>query len=292
MPVITSKSFLTSHNFCSLCNIVACQAFISQNKFVASANVPDITSKSPLAHQHDNSLVKRQSSPQTTVSRPTISIGKAASEFIKISMVQIAGYPPKDIPINGQINLFGGLFYGTNSSQGDTIQTVIEGYGSAKLWRTCRAYPGQWCIRSHAIHGCCLFQASPDSAIINHDDQVLIEYEKADGLGGMWTQSLWNLGPKGVDKKELWKFTKGNAPTKLLSIRTETDGGVRGSADIQNYLNITMTMATEEPKLAATLVKKGNVHVDNMTTADGGRTWVIREIAILPMLEGQAFSPD
>jgi hypothetical protein len=157
------------------------------------------------------------------------------------------------------------------------------------------------------VHGCCTSQTPPYGAAINAKDQILIEYTKDPGPGGMWTQTLWNLSQ---GKKQLFSYAKGNAPAKwynyfisysLLAIdifrrfqiATELQAGNTGTADIQHYWNISLRLKTADPDLGAKFQRTGNIDSDRPTTVDGGKTWTIKHVQIPPMRDEKALvSPN
>ncbi|QDS77457.1 hypothetical protein FKW77_006956 [Venturia effusa] len=209
---------------------------------------------------------------------PHVSMGQTDSEYIEMTTVFVPGRPPADAV--GSLFVWPGLFDQKNRSDGDLVQTVAEFHAPVeKQKKSCDALPGQWCIRPFVVSHGSVSQTVPVGLGIDGTDQIRINYKKAPGDNGQWTQTLWNLSQK---NQQLFSF----------EIATESQEGNKGSADVQNYYNTTLILKNPDPKLGTKFVKTGSITTTNPVTADGGKTWFIEKVTIPPMLPpGHEYRP-
>jgi hypothetical protein len=117
---------------------------------------------------------------------------------------------------------------------------------------------------------------------------------------------MWNVSKR---NQELFTYIKGSAKCKWygiilclileprliniprFEIATESQGGNKGSADIQFYFNTTLVLKDPDPKLVERFVTTDGVKATKPTTADGGKTWFIERVEVPPMLPGAAWQP-
>jgi len=218
---------------------------------------------------------------------PHVSMGQTNSEFIEMTTTFVPGHPPAKLEV-GSLFVWPGLFDQQNRSEGDLIQTVAEAAVEKTMQLTCLAKPGQWCIRPFVVSRSHISQTPEHGKPIDGPDQIKINYKKAPGPEGLWTQTLWNLG-KGTDPLFVW--TKGTAACKWFELATESQLGAPGSADTQFYYNTTLTLKDPDPELDKRFTKTGQIEATNPRTSDGGRTWFIEKVVIPPMVPGQAHKP-
>ncbi|TID18950.1 Sexual differentiation process protein isp4 [Venturia nashicola] len=215
-------------------------------------------------------------------------MGQTDSEFIELTTVFMPGRPPA--VATGSLFVWPGLFDQKNRSDGDLVQTVAEFHSPIERQRkSCDANPGQWCIRPFIVSHGYVSQTVPVGLSIDGTDQIKINYKKAPGDNGQWTQTLWNLSHR---NQQLFSYVKGSAACKWFEIATESQEGNKGSADIQNYYNTTLVLKNPDPKLGSKFSKTGSITTTNPITSDGGKTWFIQKITVPPMLPpGQEFKP-
>jgi hypothetical protein len=142
---------------------------------------------------------------------PYISLGQTQSEYTSLSTI----YTPGKAPPNqkGTLFLWPGLFDQANRNGGDLVQTVIELHNAKDTTTTCGAKQGQWCIRPYVVN----YSARPMSKTptygkaIDATDRILIEYTRAAGPTGAWTQKITNLS-KG--NAVLFNYVAGSKKTR------------------------------------------------------------------------------
>ncbi|RDI88100.1 Sexual differentiation process protein isp4 [Venturia inaequalis] len=232
----------------------------------------------------DNVIEKRQ----FATFGPHVSMGQTESEFIEMTTVFMPGRPPAESV--GSLFVWPGLFDQKNRSDGDLVQTVAEFHSPMERQKkSCDANPGQWCIRPFIVSHGYVSQTVPVGMGIDGTDQIKINYKKAPGDDGKWTQTLWNLSQR---NQQLFAYVRGSAPCRWFEIATESQEGNKGSADVQNYYNTTLVLKNPEPQLGTRFFKTGSITTTNPVTTDGGKTWFIEKITIPPMLPpGQEYKP-
>ena len=73
---------------------------------------------------------------------------------------------------------------------------------------------------------------------------------------------------------------------------TELQSGNPGSAEVQRYSNITITLGSPDPQFGVNVNRTSKqIEMDKPVTADGGRTWFVKEVKIPAMIFGQAWQP-
>jgi len=199
----------------------------------------------------------------------------------------VPGNPPKEMI--GSLFIWPGLFDQKNRLDGDLIQTVAEFHVPQSMQTTCSAKPGQWCIRPFVVSHGSVSMTPPFGMAISGNHQIKMNYRKAPGENGPWTQSLWNLSER---DQLLFSYRKGSTPCKWFEIATESQGGNKGSADTQYYYNTTLVLKDPDPQLDTRFIKTGQIEASKPITKDGGKTWFIEKVTVPPMLPpGSAWKP-
>jgi hypothetical protein len=80
----------------------------------------------------------------------------------------------------------------------------------ADLWRLCSLTQVR-CIRPFVVSHGYVSQTVPVGMGIDGTDQIKINYKKAPGDNGAWTQTLWNLSQR---NQQLFSYVKGSATCK------------------------------------------------------------------------------
>jgi hypothetical protein len=69
----------------------------------------------------------------------------------------------------------------------------------------------------------------------------------------------------------------------MFGVVSENTNENNGTTDSQTYYNITLTLRYPDPDFGSTSFKTSSVYMNTARTTDGGKTWLIPYMMILPM---------
>lgn len=248
---------------------------MSYNKYILTSI---LLSASTAVASNMNSFIKRDSWGAA------FSLGPAKQEIIQTTTTI---YPGK-MPANQEAYLFAWL--GISNGTGDLIQSIVGSYPAGGS--ECGGQEGAdttWCISSEVYGSGYQYTGELTTADLNYENGILLNYTLVDSSTYLWTQTMSDA----VSGTLLSSFNKTSGPMLGWGTALEcndSDGGktCTGTDQHQYYLDSTIILKEADSTFIQTLGAGTGVTHTDMTTTDGGKTWIIEKIVIPPMVTNAA----
>ncbi|ROV97058.1 hypothetical protein VMCG_07519 [Cytospora schulzeri] len=219
---------------------------------------------------------------------PIAGLYATTSEIISTTSTIYPGKMPQD----QQGFMF--AWIGIGADTGDLVQSIIGSYPPGQSECSGSNADTTWCITSE-VYGeddsgaTVQFVGDKRTADVNYENGIVFNYTLIDKSTYTWEQTMTDA----VTGVLLSTYQKKSGPMTLwnTAVELQDNNGVQptGTIEPQYYVNSTIVLESADESYGNNMYTEYGAITTDMTTNDGGKTWVIEKITV-PAMESSSDS--